>query len=90
LRSMYVYLSEESMRIHRLGNNETEVVLKDGTVLFISYDTPVAMYCPIKIMHFRTDTKWSVTTSKHINKWLNGVKSRPIKQQELTDIFNSI
>lgn len=48
----------------------TEVELGRATILF-SYETPVA--CRIEGQgYFRTSKRWSVTTSKHIGKWLVG------------------
>ena len=56
----------------------TEVEIKGATVLF-SYETPVA--CRSLNNYYRTDKKWSVTTSKHINKWLDGVIAESKPQQ---------
>ena len=54
----------------------TELEFGDGTLVLISYETPVAARvfefasenngCAL----FRTSKKWSATTTKHINKWL--------------------
>ena len=64
------------MKIKSLGNNKTEIELKD-LVILISYETPVAA---IRLNAFGTDNPhaaiktekyFSVTTSKHINQWLN-------------------
>ena len=57
------------MKIETHGANKTEVNLNDGTLIFFSYQTPVAGRD--KQGFFRTDKKWSVTTSKHINQWLD-------------------
>ena len=78
------------MKIKRLGETSTEIVLRDGTCILVSYETPVAMYCPLESKFFRTDRFWSVTTSKHINKWLPDSKVDTIEQDELTLLFNSI
>ncbi len=55
----------------------TEVELNDCTLLY-SYDTPVAGVIEgsdeIKGNQvFKTDHKWSVTTTNHINKWFREV-----------------
>ena len=57
------------MKLTKLGPNKTELQLADGTVVFFSYKTPVAALIPGEGW-VRTDEKYSVTTSKHINQWL--------------------
>ncbi|MBM4225076.1 MAG: hypothetical protein FJ167_09865 [Gammaproteobacteria bacterium] len=57
------------MKVQPIGSNKTEVELADGTCVLFSYSTPVAALVPGKGW-IRTTTKWSVTTSKHINAWL--------------------
>ena len=66
------------MRIKNIGSNQTAVISKlpNGRtveVLF-SYETPVAVRGPT--MDYKTDRRWSVTTSKHINKFLPQDQSR--------------
>jgi len=46
----------------------TEAIHGTATVLY-SYETPVAVHME-GIGYFKTSKKWSTTTSKHINKWL--------------------
>ena len=59
------------MKLRTLGSNMNEVSIGENTVLF-SYSTPVAA-CIRGEGWFRTEKRWSVTTSRHINKWLGGV-----------------
>tara|TARA_X000000368_G_C22941702_1_gene672477 strand:+ start:808 stop:1041 length:234 start_codon:yes stop_codon:yes gene_type:complete len=60
------------MKLSIIGSNQTQVTFSDGTQVFFSYNTPVA--CQTRTFdYFRTATKWSATTSRHINKWLGGV-----------------
>lgn len=59
------------MQLTVLGPNRTEVRIGDLTVFF-SYSTPVAAYVPA-LGWVRTAEKFSVTTSRHINQWLDGV-----------------
>jgi len=61
------------MKIKSLGANQTEVETKLGTV-FVSYKTPVAIKMNDGTGFFRTEQKFSVTTTRHINKWLDGRK----------------
>ena len=60
------------MKLHNFASNQTVVEFKNGTVVLFSYNTPVAAFVPGQ-GYVRTNHKWSVTTSKHINKWLRGV-----------------
>ena len=57
------------MILNPVGSNMNEVEINGKSVLF-SYETPVAGYCEQGA--FRTDEKFSMTTSKHINKYLGG------------------
>jgi hypothetical protein len=58
------------MNLNPLGSNQIELDLCNGTQVFFSYRTPVAAFISGQ-GYFRTDKKWSVTTTKHINKWIN-------------------
>ena len=57
------------MKLTPIAANQTSVSFNDGTEVFFSYKTPVAAYLPEK-GYVKTDTFYSVTTSRHINKWL--------------------
>jgi hypothetical protein len=56
------------MKIKKISNN-LNVVTNDHVALCFSYETPVAGYNS-HIGFFKTKKFWSVTTSKHINKYL--------------------
>ena len=60
------------MKLTPIAANQTEVSINDGSTIFFSYRTPVAAYLPEK-GYVRTNKFWSVTTSRHINKWLKNV-----------------
>lgn len=60
------------MLVRNIGSNQTEVETRKGRIL-VSYSTPVAAWINGKA--YRTAKKWSVTTSRHINAWLNGAKA---------------
>jgi hypothetical protein len=63
------------MKIEQVGSNMTELILGNGTVILFSYKTPVA--CWKDGTFYRTETYYSKTTTKHINKWLpQGVKAQ--------------
>ena len=57
------------MIVQQIGSNQTEVQLADGTLVLVSYVTPVAALVPGKGW-IRTADKWSSTTTKHVNAWL--------------------
>lgn len=63
------------MKIKSLGNNQTEVILSDGTQVLVSYSTPVAAW--INGQFYKTDILHSATTSKHINKWAHCAIIKP-------------
>lgn len=54
------------LSINVLGSNQTELTANGVKVLF-SYNTPVAAW--INGQFYKTNKRWSVTTSKHVNKW---------------------
>lgn len=62
------------MNLKPLGSNQTEIETSKATILF-SYKTPVAACMKDGSGFFRTSKKWSMTTSRHINKWLDGCKA---------------
>ena len=70
------------MKLTPIAANQTEVSINDATQIFFSYKTPVAAYLPEK-GYVRTSQFWSVTTSRHINKWLKGVN-------EVTEIDQTV
>jgi hypothetical protein len=55
------------MRIKHISMNMTELTLTDGTQVLFSYETPVASWKDGQF--YKTDRRWSVTTTKHVNKW---------------------
>ena len=65
---------KNKLKLNPIGANKTELTYRnemgeDISILF-SYQTPVAGYDEHGA--FRTDEKFSATTSKHINQYLNG------------------
>lgn len=69
------------LQINPIASNMTELSFNNGLVLF-SYETPVAAY--INNVFYATEKKWSKTTSRHINKWLDGHKAE-VKPQDFFD-----
>lgn len=74
------------MKVKSLGNKKTELHLDNGTIVFVSYETPVAA-CLATGGFIRTDTKYSVTTSKHINQWLAGAKAVVVSQSDINELL---
>ena len=59
------------MHIKPIGANQTEVTLANGSIVLFSYETPVACYSNDDGKYYKTNMKWSKTTSKHINAWVD-------------------
>jgi hypothetical protein len=55
--------------IHNIKNNVVEVCI-DGLLLLLSYNTPVAWYDMTVPVIYRTNKKWSSTTSRHISDFI--------------------
>ena len=74
------------MKLNPIGSNMTEVEVNGKSIMF-SYQTPVAGYDNQGA--FRTSTKYSVTTSKHINKYLGGSDvGRVVDQSYIDNLVN--
>ena len=58
------------MKLKQIGANQTEVQLSDHyeTQIFFSYEQAVCVRTANGC--FVTTAKYSITTSKHINKWI--------------------
>lgn len=67
------------MKVKNIGSNQTEVTCGDVTILF-SYETPVA--ARINNEYFKTETEYSATTTKHVNRWAGKC---PVKPQAFFD-----
>jgi hypothetical protein len=74
------------MNLKPIASNMTELNIKGKTILF-SYQTPVAGYDEQGA--FRTEDKFSMTTSKHINKYLGGKDvGRTVPQSYIEGLVN--
>ena len=74
------------MKLIPLGSNQNLVQLNSGVQVLFSYKTPVAAHVPGQ-GYFRTNHKWSQTTSKHINKWLrNAIGVASVDQSVIDNI----
>ena len=72
------------IRIKQIASNMT-VLNKNGYEILFSYETPVAVYDQQRGEYLRTEQKFSQTTSRHINKWLQGVKAISVPQNVIED-----
>ena len=66
------------MQLTPLASNMTEIETDDARILF-SYRTPVAAYV-FGVGYVKTDKWWSVTTSRHINKWIDNCTVKEVSQ----------
>lgn len=67
-----------SMKLKSIKKNLTELTLSDGTVVLFSYETPVAI--ERKGECFRTSEQYSSTTTRHLNRWLDGRHAGEVDQ----------
>lgn len=75
---------DTKMKLNPIASNMTEVEIGDKIVLF-SYKTPVA-YHEAGVGYAKTSKHWSVTTSRHINKWLKLNGYNPIMGDGLREV----
>jgi len=73
------------MRIKRIGNQNATVVYTNGGSVLYSYETPVAAILNCGV--FRTEKFHSVTTSKHINKYLGDRLAENAPQEFFDDLL---
>ena len=71
------------MKVRNVGSNMTELLTNGYTVLF-SYETPVAALTPQG--YVKTSQWYSQTTTRHINKWLDGVTAEEMPQEYFDSI----
>jgi len=75
------------MKIKQIASNMTVLDMGFAQVFF-SYETPVAA-CLTDGTLVRTDERYSVTTTKHINKWLNGCEALIVPQDRIDCLLTS-
>lgn len=80
------------MKIKPIASNMTELELNNVRVLF-SYQTPVAVIgyhdngdCFV----YKTDKKWSSTTTRHINKYLAHKWAKPMPQEYFDNLVQGV
>ena len=80
-------LETRNFKVQGIGANQYEIFFKKSNlILFQSYETVVAARLE-NLDYVQTEVKHSPTTSRHIKKWLDGVKAE-LKPQEFFDNLN--
>ena len=74
------------MKLHSFATNRTLLTFDDGTEIFFSYETPVAGYSN-KLGYVKTNTWYSSTTTRHINKYL---KCQTILGNDILEVDQSV
>ena len=69
------------MKLKPIASNQTELTTTEGAVILFSYETPVAAMLPSG-QYARTSDWYSHTTTRHINKWLQGVTADVLEHPE--------
>lgn len=72
------------MKLSPIQNNLNQLDIGGMTVLF-SYQTPVAL-CN-RGQYYKTAKKWSNTTTRHVNKWLDGAEAFPVDQNYFDELL---
>lgn len=75
------------MKLRKIANNVTVLELAAKSIL-ISYETPVAILYHGNGKYVKTSKKWSATTSRHINSWLNGAEAELEPQEYFDEALN--
>ena len=73
------------MKLTQLGLNQTQITKPDGTIVFYSYNTPVAGYTR-EHGFVRTSKFFSKTTRRHVDKWLDGRDATLVPQEFLDNL----
>lgn len=81
------------MKLKQLASNMTELHLDNGTIVLFSYETPVASFSRNKLAHGQfqvTKIKYSKTTTKHINKWVDNLATIEVDQSVLDNLVSGV
>ena len=78
------------MHLKNILPNQVELCKDDGTVVFISYATPVAAF--VEGSWIRSAEKYSATTSKHVNQWLGrcGCDAETVPQSQIDSLMPAV
>ncbi len=77
------------MHLSKYGPNETVLSLRgEGVTILFSYHVPVAAQLPDG-SYVRTKAKWSMTTTRHVNRWLEGKKAWEVEQHFMDNLLEA-
>ena len=68
--------------------NQNIISYDNGTEVFFSYSTPVAGFSP-KLGYVRTESWYSSTTTRHINKYLGCINANEVPQETINELSQS-
>lgn len=74
------------MKVKSIGANQTELTLANGDQVFFSYETPVAAI--VDGRSYKTEKKFSSTTTRHLNKWLGRLNATEKPQNFFESLVN--
>ena len=75
------------MKLQSFAKNRTLLIFNNGiTEIFFSYETPVAGYSN-KLGYVKTDEWYSSTTTRHINKYIDGKAHTVVSQSVINDLL---
>lgn len=79
------------MKLRNISEHCNELTFANGNSVLFSYETPVAICFALPFGHYlgiyKTEAKFSRTTSKHINAWTGTTKTLP--QIDLENLVNA-
>ena len=76
-----------TMELKSLAANRTLLIFNRGiTEILFSYETPVAGYSN-KLGYIKTDEYYSQTTTRHINKYIDGKPHTVVSQSVINDLL---
>ncbi len=76
-----------TMELQSLAANRTLLIFNRGiTEILFSYSTPVAGYSN-KLGYVKTDQWYSSTTTRHINKYIDGKAHTVVSQSVINDLL---
>lgn len=78
-----------TLTVKPVASNMT-LVDTDSQIVLFSYSTPVASFDKTRYQFNRTAKKWSKTTTRHINKWLDGVKAVEQPQDYFDNLLGGV
>jgi hypothetical protein len=78
-----------TLSVKPVASNMT-LVDTDRHIVLFSYATPVASFDKGSYQFYKTNKKWSKTTTRHINKWIDGVQAVEQPQDYFDNLLGSV